>query len=140
LAEYREQYKAIRATGAGLVGVSVDAPEKSEAVRQQLQLPFPILSDSERRVVREWGIYNPKEKGGIAKPAVFILGPDRTVRFVSVDEVSARVPSADIVSMLRERKDTIHGGRKRLIPSPAMFFGAIRNALRFGVRQPTAQA
>jgi hypothetical protein len=57
----------------------VDAPEKSEAVRQQLRLPFPILSDRERRVVQEWDIYNPKEKGGIARPAVFILAPDRTV-------------------------------------------------------------
>jgi peroxiredoxin len=139
LAEYREQYQAISAAGASLVAVSVDAPEKSEAVRQQLQLPFPILSDSERRIVQEWGIYNPNEKGGIAKPAVFILAPDRTVRFVSVDGVSARVPAADVVGMLQEQKDTMPTGRKRLIPSPATFFRAISNGLRLGFRQPRAQ-
>ena len=118
-----------------MVAVSVDAPEKSEAVRQQLQLPFPILSDSERRIVQEWGIYNPNEKGGIAKPAVFILAPDRTVRFVSVDGVSARVPAADIVGMLQGRNDKTSTRRKHLIPSPATFVRAIRNALRFGARQ-----
>ena len=139
MAEYREQYQAISAAGASLVAVSVDAPEKSEAVRQQLQLPFPILSDSERRIVQEWGIYNPNEKGGIAKPAVFILAPDRTVRFVSVDGVSARVPAADVVGMLQEQKDTMPTGRKRLIPGPATFFRAIRNGLRLGFRQPRAQ-
>ena len=117
----------------------MDAPEKSEAVRRQLQLPFPILSDSQRRVVQEWDIYNPNEKGGIARPAVFILAPDRTVRFVSVDGVSARVPAADIVGMLQERKGTTPTRRKHLIPSPATFFRAIRNALRFGARQPNAR-
>lgn len=139
MAEYRDHHQAIRDAGASLVAVSVDAPEKSEAVRRQLQLPFPILSDSQRRVVQEWDIYNPNEKGGIARPAVFILAPDRTVRFVSVDGVSARVPAADIVGMLQERKGTTPTRRKHLIPSPATFFRAIRNALRFGARQPNAR-
>ncbi len=139
MAEYRDHYEAIRAAGANLVAVSVDAPEKSEAVRKQLRLPFPILSDTERRVVQEWGIYNPKEKGGIAKPAVFILASDRTVRFDSVDDVSDRVPAADVVSMLQERRETMPTGRKRLVPSPATFLRAIRNALHLGARQPRAQ-
>jgi peroxiredoxin len=137
LAEYRDHYQAIRDAGASLVAVSVDAPEKSETVRQQLHLPFSILSDSERRVVQDWDIYNPYEKGGIAKPAVFILAPDRTVRFVSVDGVSARIPAADIVAMLQGHKDTTPTRRKHLIPGPATFVRAIRNALRFGIRQPT---
>jgi peroxiredoxin len=132
LAEYRKHYKAIHAAGASLVAVSVDAPEKTEAVRQQLRLPFPILSDRERRVVQEWDIYNLTEKGGIARPAVFILVPDRSVRFVSVDGVSARVPAADIVGMLREDMPT---RRKLLIPTLSTFFRAVRNVLRFGIRQ-----
>lgn len=139
MAEYRDHYKAICAAGASLVGVSVDAPEKSEAVRRQLRMPFPILSDIGRRVVQEWGIYNPREKGGIAKPAVFVLASDRTVRFVSVDEVSVRVPAADIVRMLQEHDDTKPTIRKRLIPSPATFFHAIRNSLSLGVRQPKSR-
>jgi peroxiredoxin len=139
LAEYREHYRAIRAAGASLVAVSVDAPEKSEAVRRQLRLAFPILCDSERHVVQEWDIYNPHEKGGIAKPAVFILAPDRTVRFVSVDGVSARVPAADVVGMLQEQKDTMPIRRKCLIPSLATFFRAISNALHLGARQSRAQ-
>ncbi len=139
MAEYREHYEAICAARASLVAVSVDAPEKSEAVRQQLQLPFPILSDVGRRVVQEWGIYNPREKGGIAKPAVLILAADGTVGFGSVDEVIVRVPAADIVRMLQEHDDTKPARRKRLIPSPATFFHAVRNSLRLGVRQPKSR-
>ena len=135
MAEYRDAYPALRATGASLAAVSVDAPEKSEVVRRQLQLPFPILSDSQRRVVREWDIYNPLEKGGIAKPAVFILAPDRTVRFVSVDEVASRVPAAEIVRRLSQESSSTTANRKTLFPGPATFFQAIRNGISMGAEQ-----
>src|SRR5260370_67525 len=55
LADYRERYLEIRSAGADVVAVSVDAPDKSEALRVRLSLPFAILCDTERRVVREWG-------------------------------------------------------------------------------------
>jgi len=130
LAEYRDLYSSLRGAGANAAAVSVDAPEKSESVRRELRLPFSILSDAERRVVREWNIYNAKEKGGIAKPAVFILNPDRTVRFASVDEVASRVPAAEIVRRLSER-DLGLAARKVLIPGPATFFRAVRSAIRW---------
>jgi peroxiredoxin len=135
LADYRDHYEAMRIAGANLAAVSVDAPEKSEAVRRELRLPFPILSDAERRVVQEWDIYNPHEKGGIARPAVFILAPDRIVRFVSVDEIVSRVPAAEILRRLRAPADTTPAIRKRLIPGPIEFFRATGNAIRLGMRQ-----
>jgi peroxiredoxin len=136
LADYRDLYSSLRAVGADLAAVSVDAPEKSESVRRELRLPYPILSDSQRRVVREWGIYNPREKGGIAKPAVFILSPDRTVRFASIDQVASRVPAAKILRRLSEQgAGEVAAGRRTILPSPATFLRAIRNALRMGAVQ-----
>ncbi len=135
MAEYGDLYDSFRAAGANVVAVSVDAPGKSEAVRRELRLPFPILSDTQRHVVRAWGIYNPHEKGGIAKPAVFLLAADRTVRFASVDEVASRVPAAEILRQLMETNRDLDAKRKALIPGPATFFRAIRNAIRMGVTQ-----
>jgi peroxiredoxin len=135
LAEYRELYPSLRAAGANMVAVSVDAPEKSESVRRDLRLPFPILSDSQRRVVPEWGIYNPDEKGGIAKPAVFILAPDRTVRFASVDQVASRIPCAEILRRLSVQKAGPSSNRKTLIPGLTSFFRAVRNTIQMGMVQ-----
>jgi peroxiredoxin len=135
LAEYRDAYESLRAAGANLVAVSVDAPEKSEAVRREWHLPFPILSDCQRRVVQEWDIYNAREKGGIAKPAAFILSPDLTVRLVSVDQVASRVPAAEILRLLREGGQGAAANRKSIVPGPATFFVAIRSAFRLGARQ-----
>ena len=136
MADYREHDAAIHAAGARLVAISVDAPEKSQAVRDELRLPFTILCDTQRTVVREWGVYNAREKGGIAKPAVFIIDPGRIVRCVSVDEVASRVPASEIVRALGAGNQISAPPRRAVIPRPGNFFSATRNSIRFGVRQP----
>ena len=116
MADYREHYLEIRSAGASVVAVSVDAPDESEALRVHLSLPFPILCDTERRVVKDWDIYNSGEKGGIAKPAVFIIDPSQVVRFASVDAVVRRVPAAEIVSLLQNAAEEQPVRRRVLVP------------------------
>ena len=128
--DYREHYQEIRATGASVVTVSVDAPDKSEVLRQELRLPFPNLCDMGRRVIREWDLYNPRERGGIAKPAVFVVERDRTVRYGSVDGVAMRAPASEIVRILQAVAEGPPVRRKVYVPRLAEWFRAIRNLWR----------
>jgi peroxiredoxin len=128
LADYRDHNEAIRAAGASMAAVSVDPPAKSEALRRELRLPFPILCDTERRVIQNWDIYNPSEKGGIAKPAVFVIDHDRTVRYSRVDTVTTRVPPSEIVRILGAEEQPVR--RKIYIPRPSDFLRAIRSKTR----------
>jgi peroxiredoxin len=128
LADYREHYQEIRAAGAGVLAVSVDAREKSEALRLELYLPFPILCDTERRVVKDWDIYNPREKGGIAKPAVFVIDRHGTVRYSAVDTVATRVPASEIVRVLQTTAEAQQVRRRVHIPRFAEWLRAIRNS------------
>jgi peroxiredoxin len=130
LADYREHYLEIQAADASVVAVSVDTPEKSEALRVRLSLPFPILCDTERRVVKDWGIYNSEEKGGIAKPAVFIIEPNQLVRYAAVDTVARRVPAAEIVSLLQHVANAQSVRRRVYVPLLPEWIIAIRNSLR----------
>ena len=130
MADYRDHYEEIRATGADLVAASVDGPDKSEALRRQLRLPFVVLCDTRRRVVRDWDIYNPREKGGIAKPSVFIIGPDRRVKYASVDTVATRVPASEIVRLLQSGSEIEPARRKLYIPRFSEWVRAVRNAFR----------
>ncbi len=139
MADYRDHEGGIRSAGARLAAISVDNPEKSQAVREELHLNFPILCDSHRRVVREWGVYNAREKGGIAKPAVFVIDPGRLVRYVSVDEVASRVPASEIVHVLSAGDGAPAPRRHALIPRPGNFFRAVRHSIHFGVREPESE-
>ena len=127
MADYREHYPEIRSAGASLVAVSVDSCEASEALRTQLALPFPILCDTERRVVKDWDIYNARERGGIAKPAVFVIDPNQVVRYASVDSVATRVPALEIVRWLQSAANAPPIRRKVHIPTLSEWIRAILN-------------
>lgn len=129
MADYRDHYPEIQAAGATVVAASVDPPAKSEQLRSRLSVPFEILYDTERRVIKEWDIYNAGERGGIAKPAVFILDRERLVRYASVDSVARRVPASEIVRILQTAGD-VPLRRRVQVPQLSNWLNAIRNHLR----------
>jgi peroxiredoxin len=139
LAEYRDHYETILAAGSGVAGLAVDPPEESEALRRQLALPFPLLCDSQRKVLETWGLLNAREKGGIARPAVFVIDRDLRVRFVSLDLHSARVRTEVVVNFLLSgmaTKGPVRPRRRLVFPTLGDWFRALRNTFRFGPRSP----
>ena len=128
MADYRDHYDAIRAAGADLVLFSVDPPAKTAALRRALNLPFTILSDVDRHLARDWDLYNARERGGIARPALLVIDRDRRVRFSQIDSVATRVPASQVVRLLRAPTGDRRVERKVYIPTPADLVRAIRNA------------
>jgi peroxiredoxin len=74
------------AEGVDLAAIVVDQEENNRAMVDKLLLPFPILSDPESRVIREWDLLNAGEHD-IAKPAIFGIRSDGAIiyRYVDVD-------------------------------------------------------
>jgi len=130
LADYRDNYQRIQAAGARVVGVSVDTPEQAEPMRQELQLPFPILCDTQRRVIRDWDIYNLREHKGIPVPSVFLLDRDRNVRYVSRDGIAMRILASEVALFLESGSKADDMRRKLQVPTPADFYRGVRNSLR----------
>ena len=110
--------------------VAVDTPERSEAMRRELALPFPILCDTERRVIKDWDIFNSRERGGIAKPSVYVIDRVRRVLYSSVDSVASRVPAEVILRVLKTNAYPASIGRKLLIPRLADWLRGIRENFR----------
>jgi peroxiredoxin len=139
LAEFRDRFADLQSTGIGIAALSVDPPETSRAFIAELALPFPLLSDARREVVQAYGLYNRREKGGIAYPATFVLSQERIVRFRSLDRTITRVNLDGLFAFL-------HGGldhappespeRGSVVPGLRDFFRAFRSAFRHGARSP----
>ena len=68
-----------------MAAICVDSVEQNRAMVDKLLLPFPILSDPEASVIEPWGVLNAAERG-IAKPALFLVRPDRSVAFEYIGE------------------------------------------------------
>ncbi len=131
MAEYRDLFESIRLAGAQLAAIAVDEPATSEALRQELQLPFLILCDTSKKVISAWGIFR-AAKGGIAQPSVFVVDPDLRVRFHSVDKDAARVPARTVVDFLLAGMQSAPVPARRRIVFPSLIdcFRAARNTLR----------
>lgn len=97
-------------------------------MRLELYLPSPILCDTERRVIKDWDIYNPREKGGIAKPAVFIVDSNRMMRYSAT-----RVPASEIVRVLQTTAEAQLV--RRCFTSPFWTSGFARFAIAFGANK-----
>ncbi len=139
LAGYRDHAAAFRDAGFDLARLSVDEPVRSDAVRREHQLPFPILCDTRREVIGTWGVITRNEKGGIAIPATLVFDRDRRVLFSSLDGEFNRVGAKALLEYL-QRPAAGSGPRsprrRFLLASPGDWWRAIRGAFRFGLRSP----
>ncbi len=139
MAEYRDHYEDFQAAGFAVAALSVDEPNRSEALRQNLRLPFPILCDTEREVVSAWGLLNATEQGGIARPAVFVLDEDRRVLYSSRDATHRRLRTEELAAFLRLGRVIAQARpprRRFLLGGLSDWWRALRNALRFGFTSP----
>lgn len=137
MAEYRDLYDGIRQAGADVAAVAVDQPKSSAAVREELKLAYPILCDTRRTMVQSWGVFNEKEKGGIAEAAVFVVERGGVLRLASVDSMTARVPAAAVLEFLQNGMPSDSApARTGLKLSLGSLGRAVRNAIRFKIRSP----
>lgn len=75
--------------------MSVDELEKSRELITRLQLTFPLGSDVSRELTRAFGVYDPGND--IAWPAIYLVGPDGTLRWRSLSETYTQRPAAQVV-------------------------------------------
>jgi peroxiredoxin len=80
------------------VKVVVVLPQRAAAVRRYVsenQLPFDVLIDGTREVSKAYGVWHRigLDAWNIARPAVFLIDRDRSIRYSFVGRSQAEFPS-----------------------------------------------
>lgn len=60
----RDAWKAIKATGASLFGVSIDPAKSHGKFIAKFDLPFPLLADTDKSIVGAYGVWVEKSMYG----------------------------------------------------------------------------
>jgi peroxiredoxin Q/BCP len=81
---FRDYWKDLQKAGVVVLGVSADSGASHAKFAAKYKLPFPLLSDPDRKVMTAWGAYGDKvmygkKTKGVIRSSVWI-GPDGTVR------------------------------------------------------------
>jgi peroxiredoxin len=91
---------------AQVVGVSVNDPFSNKGFAEKNRLPFPILSDYKREVIKTYGLEYSNFAGlngyTVAKRSIFILDKDGIVRYVWVSEDPSVEPNYDEIQRALE--------------------------------------
>ena len=100
---FRDDWKKFQKAGVAVVGVSADDEASHQKFRAKYKLPFTLLSDPDRKVMKAYGAYGEKmmygkKTVGVIRSTVWI-GPDGTVkkhwaRVAKADEHPAQVFAA----------------------------------------------
>ena len=112
-----------RSLGATLIGVSPETPDHSLTTKEKQGLEFEVVSDSNNRVSRDYGLlftvyesmrplylkwgldvpaYNGEDSWELPVPATYVIDTDRVVRAAHVDkDYTKRMEPGQIIEALR---------------------------------------
>src|SRR5881227_2057896 len=99
LCTFRDQLARLNGANAQVYGLSVDTFFALKAFHTDQKLRFPLLSDFNKQVIRDYGVFNEDMIGlkGIAKRATFVIDKDGVVRHAEVLEDAPNEPMYDAV-------------------------------------------
>jgi peroxiredoxin len=99
LCHFRDQLSRFNHARAQVYGVSVDTFFALKAFHEAQALTFPLLSDFNKQVIRDYGVFNEDMIGlkGIAKRAVFVIDSDGIVRHREILQDARNEPDYDKV-------------------------------------------
>jgi peroxiredoxin len=99
LCTFRDSMARLNDARAQVFGVSVDTFFALKAFHDQQKLTFSLLSDFNKQVIRDYGVFNEDMIGlkGIAKRAVFVIDKSGVVRHREVLDDARNEPNYDAV-------------------------------------------
>lgn len=75
--EIRDRHDDLRAVSANVVGVSPQGQSSHNRFRRRYGLPFPLLDDPQKKVIRAYGVNGPLGLG--VRRVTFLISPDKKI-------------------------------------------------------------
>ncbi len=78
--DFRDNWERVKKKGAVVLGVSADPVKKHQTFKEKYKLPFTLLSDEKKEMLKEYGVWKKKkfmgrEFMGIVR-STFLIGKD----------------------------------------------------------------
>lgn len=98
--QLREHYPEFQGLGAEILAISNEDQERGAKLETELGgLPFPLLADTERKVIESYGVFHQNEPKGrpISRPATFVVDAAGVIRYRYVGENVTDRPEPQII-------------------------------------------
>ncbi len=100
----RDQFKDFKKIGAVVLGASTDSVESHRRFAEGYELPFTLLSDTEKTLVRAYGVWGKKKMMGReymgTRRTSFLIDPKGKIRKI-YENVKPLVHAAEVITDLK---------------------------------------
>ena len=101
--DIRDNYKVLSKKKIAIIGVSCDDEKSHLKFIQKFELPFPLIADTDQKIVNQFGVWVEKSMYGrnymgIAR-TTFIIDPNGIISHV-IEKVDTKNHSAQIIAAL----------------------------------------
>jgi len=102
---FRDSWAAVKASGAQVFGISPDSAVSHTKFKEKYSLPFALLADEDKAVLKAYGAFGKKmmygkETEGVIR-STFIVGPDGVIRKV-FPKVKPEGHAGEVLAALKE--------------------------------------
>jgi len=81
---FRDRFGELQRKGAVVLGVSVDSTKSHDKFLKKFKLPFTLVSDEDRKIVKAYGVWGEKSFMGRkylgTHRVTFLIGPDGRIK------------------------------------------------------------
>lgn len=104
LCNYRDRWSEFKSLGVRIVGLSGDKEEKHAKFSEEYKFPFPLLTDTDKKVAKQLGCTS-KFLFGMVSRGFLLVGKDGTLLHRQVEPTPVSRPDAEkLLEVVREFK------------------------------------
>jgi thioredoxin-dependent peroxiredoxin len=100
---FRDEFAALKAAGAVVLGVSVDSVKSHDKFVAKHKLPFTLLADEDKQIVQAYGVWGEKRFMGMkllgTGRVTFLIGPDGRIQKIW-PKVKPTTHAAEVLGVL----------------------------------------
>lgn len=107
---FRDNFTSLKRSGVVVLGVSVDPVKKHEKFAEKYELPFRLLSDEEKRVVKSYGVWGKKKFMGReylgTNRVTFLIDPKGSIASI-FEKVKPQDHALEILKAVKGMKKSV---------------------------------
>lgn len=101
----RDNYNLMLENGLNIIGVSMDSVERHQKFADKYELPFPLLADTERKIIEAFGVWGykkfmGKEYDGIHR-TTFIINSNGVIDAI-IDKPKTKIHAEEILDQIKK--------------------------------------
>ena len=101
----RDNYNVLLENGINIIGISMDSVERHQKFSEKYNLPFPLIADTERKIIEAYGVWGykkfmGKEYDGIHRTS-FIINPIGIIDAI-IDKPKTKIHAEEILEIIKK--------------------------------------